>query len=51
MNTDPMEPVSGEGLFVAQANGRGLLFVQSLGAVIKRTLAPKEQWIGKDASN
>lgn len=36
---------SGEGLFVYQATGRGIVFVQSLGAIIQRQLAPGEQWI------
>ncbi|KAI0785687.1 DUF124-domain-containing protein [Abortiporus biennis] len=36
---------SGEGLFVHQMSGRGILFVQSLGAVVQRNLGPGEQWI------
>lgn len=42
----PPLSVSGEGLFVYQATGRGIVFVQSLGAIIQRQLAPGEQWIG-----
>lgn len=38
--------VSGEGLFVYQATGRGIVFVQSLGAIVQRQLGPGEQWIG-----
>ena len=38
--------VSGEGLFVYQVNGAGVMWVQSLGAVTSRTLQPGEQWIG-----
>jgi len=37
--------VSGEGLFIGKVSGQGILFVQSLGAIIKRTLAPGEQLI------
>jgi len=37
--------VSGEGFFVAQVTGQGILFVQSLGAIIKRDLQPNEEWI------
>lgn len=37
--------VSGEGLFIAKVTGQGIMFVQSLGAIIKRTLAPGEQLI------
>ncbi|KAJ3539282.1 hypothetical protein NM688_g6386 [Phlebia brevispora] len=36
---------SGEGLFVYQATGRGIVFVHSLGAIIQRQLQPGEQWI------
>ncbi|PSS38033.1 hypothetical protein PHLCEN_2v118 [Hermanssonia centrifuga] len=36
---------SGEGLFVYQATGRGIVFVQSLGAIVQRQLAEGEQWI------
>ncbi|KIP05597.1 hypothetical protein PHLGIDRAFT_91962 [Phlebiopsis gigantea 11061_1 CR5-6] len=36
---------SGEGLFVEQATGRGVIFVSSLGAIIERRLADGEQWI------
>jgi len=36
---------SGEGLFVAEATGRGIIFVHALGAVIQRQLAPGEQWV------
>ncbi|KAI0661297.1 tryptophan RNA-binding attenuator protein-like domain-containing protein [Cubamyces menziesii] len=36
---------SGEGLFVYHANGAGVMWVTSLGAVFSRTLQPGEQWI------
>jgi uncharacterized protein (TIGR00266 family) len=36
---------SGEGLFVSQATGRGIVWVQSLGAILQRQLAQGEQWI------
>lgn len=39
--------VSGEGLLVHQATGRGLLFVQSLGAIVERRLAHNEELIGR----
>lgn len=38
-------PVSGEGIFIGKVSGQGILFVQSLGAIIKRSLAPGEQLI------
>ena len=38
--------VSGEGLFVAEASGRGVLFVQAIGAIFQRQLRPGEEWIG-----
>ena len=41
-----MSLVSGEGLFVYQATGRGIVFVSSLGAIIQRQLASGEQWVG-----
>jgi uncharacterized protein (TIGR00266 family) len=37
--------MSGEGFFVAKVQGQGILFVQSLGAIIKRELNPGEEWI------
>lgn len=37
--------MSGEGFFVAKVQGQGVLFVQSVGAIIKRDLAPGEEWI------
>ena len=37
--------VSGEGFFIGKVSGQGILFVQSLGAIIKRTLAAGEQLI------
>ena len=43
--------VSGEGLFVYQVNGQGVMWVQSLGAITSRTLQPGEQWIGEGASS
>ncbi|KAF9518277.1 hypothetical protein BS47DRAFT_331991 [Hydnum rufescens UP504] len=36
---------SGEGLVVYHVDGQGVLFVQSVGAIIRRTLQPGEQWI------
>ncbi|CAL1707224.1 unnamed protein product [Somion occarium] len=36
---------SGEGLFVRQVTGAGVLFVSSLGAVVQRRLGNGEQWI------
>lgn len=36
---------SGEGLFVSSVSGKGVLFVQSMGAIIKRRLGQGEQWI------
>lgn len=39
-------PVSGEGMFVAEASGRGVLFVQAIGAIFQRQLRPGEEWIG-----
>ena len=39
--------VSGEGLFVSQAQGRGVVFVQRLGAIVQRQLGPGEQWVGE----
>ncbi|KAF9021391.1 TRAP-like protein [Hymenopellis radicata] len=36
---------SGEGLFVYQITGQGILFVQSIGAIIQKHLQPGEQWI------
>ncbi len=38
-------PVSGEGFFISKVSGQGILFVQSLGAIIKRSLAAGEQLI------
>ena len=38
-------PVSGEGFFIGKVSGQGILFVQSLGAIIKRSLAAEEQLI------
>ncbi len=38
--------VSGEGLFVAEATGRGVLFVQAIGAIFQRQLRAGEEWIG-----
>jgi len=40
-----IRPVSGEGFFIGKVSGQGILFVQSLGAIIKRTLGPGEQLI------
>jgi uncharacterized protein (AIM24 family) len=37
--------VSGEGFFLARVQGQGILWVQSLGAIIRRDLAPGEQLI------
>jgi uncharacterized protein (AIM24 family) len=37
--------VSGEGFFVAKVQGQGILFVQSIGAIIKRELGPTDEWI------
>ncbi|KIM32898.1 hypothetical protein M408DRAFT_188585 [Serendipita vermifera MAFF 305830] len=37
--------MSGEGFFVAKVQGQGILWVQSLGAIIKRELNPGEEWI------
>ncbi|KAG8827226.1 hypothetical protein FRB91_002315 [Serendipita sp. 411] len=37
--------MSGEGFFVAKVSGQGILFVQSIGAILKRTLRPGEEWI------
>ncbi|KAI0779301.1 tryptophan RNA-binding attenuator protein-like domain-containing protein [Fomes fomentarius] len=36
---------SGEGLFVYQISGQGVMWIQSLGAITSRTLQPGEQWI------
>ncbi|KAI0762121.1 tryptophan RNA-binding attenuator protein-like domain-containing protein [Trametes elegans] len=36
---------SGEGLFVYQVQGTGVMWVTSLGAIFSRTLQPNEQWI------
>ncbi|TFY50271.1 hypothetical protein EVJ58_g11117, partial [Rhodofomes roseus] len=36
---------SGNGLFVGEAHGTGILFVHGMGAVIARELQPGEQWI------
>ncbi|KAI0812677.1 tryptophan RNA-binding attenuator protein-like domain-containing protein [Irpex lacteus] len=36
---------SGEGLFVAEATGRGVLFVQAIGAIFQRQLRAGEEWI------
>ncbi|KAI8993828.1 tryptophan RNA-binding attenuator protein-like domain-containing protein [Trametes punicea] len=36
---------SGEGLFVYNIMGQGLLWVTSLGAIVSRTLQPGEQWV------
>ncbi|KAI0075128.1 DUF124-domain-containing protein [Panus rudis PR-1116 ss-1] len=36
---------SGEGLFVRQVTGHGVIFVQSLGAIVRRQLGPGQQWI------
>ncbi|EJF65574.1 hypothetical protein DICSQDRAFT_79838 [Dichomitus squalens LYAD-421 SS1] len=36
---------SGEGLFVYNIAGQGVMWVQSLGAITSRTLQPGEQWI------
>ncbi|KAH9859117.1 DUF124-domain-containing protein [Lenzites betulinus] len=36
---------SGEGLFVQNVTGQGVMWVTSLGAVFQRTLQPGEQWI------
>ena len=38
-------PVSGEGFFIGKVSGQGIMFVQSLGAIIKRSLAAGEQLI------
>ncbi|PVG03120.1 DUF124-domain-containing protein, partial [Serendipita vermifera] len=37
--------MSGEGFFLARVQGQGILWAQSLGAIIRRDLAPGEQWI------
>ncbi|CAG7846927.1 Altered inheritance of mitochondria protein 24, mitochondrial {ECO:0000256/RuleBase:RU363045} [Serendipita indica DSM 11827] len=37
--------MSGEGFFVARVEGQGVLFVQSLGAIVRRDLRPGEEWI------
>jgi len=34
---------SGDGMFVAQVTGQGLLFIQALGAVVEKRLGPGEQ--------
>jgi len=36
---------SGEGLFVEQCTGAGIIFVSSIGAIVQRNLQPNEQWI------
>jgi len=36
---------SGEGFFIGKVSGQGILFVQSLGAIIRRTLGQGEQLI------
>ncbi|EKM54247.1 uncharacterized protein PHACADRAFT_257964 [Phanerochaete carnosa HHB-10118-sp] len=36
---------SGEGLFVEQCSGAGVIFVSSIGAIVQRHLQPNEQWI------
>lgn len=36
---------SGEGIFVTEVTGQGILFVQSLGAIIKRELRQGEEWV------
>lgn len=38
-------PVSGEGFFIGKVTGQGILFVQSLGAIIKRSLRDGEQLV------
>lgn len=54
---DSMEPhltsistVSGEGFFVSQITGQGIFWAQSMGAIIQRTLADGEEWIGNCAT-
>lgn len=37
--------VSGEGLFITEVTGTGTLFVQSLGAIMKRELRQGEEWV------
>ncbi|KAG8951030.1 hypothetical protein FRC04_006891 [Tulasnella sp. 424] len=36
---------SGEGIFVTEVTGTGILFVQSLGAIVQRTLRTGEEWV------
>ncbi|KIY68673.1 DUF124-domain-containing protein [Cylindrobasidium torrendii FP15055 ss-10] len=36
---------SGEGLFVYNVSGQGIVFVQSLGAIVQKHLRPGEEWI------
>lgn len=36
---------SGEGFFIREFTGQGVLFVQSMGAVVRRDLQPGEEWI------
>ncbi|KAG9018239.1 hypothetical protein FRB90_011808 [Tulasnella sp. 427] len=36
---------SGEGIFVTEVTGQGILFVQSLGAITKRELRAGEEWV------
>ncbi len=45
-----LRAVSGEGLFVYQISGQGVMWIQSLGAITSRTLQPGEQWIGEGTS-
>lgn len=37
--------MSGEGFFVTKVSGQGIIWVQSLGAIIRRDLVPGEEWI------
>jgi len=37
--------LSGEGMFVAQISGVGMLWIQALGAIVQKQLAPGEQWL------
>lgn len=40
-----MRLVSGEGIFVHEVSGQGIIFVQSMGAIVQRHLREGEQWI------
>jgi hypothetical protein len=46
-SADALFLVSGEGLFVAEVAGRGVMFVSALGAIFQRQLREGEEWIGE----